>query len=655
MARVTAAWARAVVLAAASFLTAADPQPALGADPPTPEQTRANDTAVAYLNELRQAAGLDPVVADLAAMRAALNHTRYQQINATDPTLVGLDERGVPRGHSEVAGKPGFTGTTPQDRYLAAGGKADWYCRENGGVVPNGDPRQEIFQLMGAPIHRDSLLGDVEAIGFGAALPIGETGVLVCRSSGRKVTPRSVPWPHDGMRKVPLRFRGELPDPSPDPTHTYGYPITVTRSGDTAGRISRLTLRDERGPVPVVPARTLQTYETGYIYFPVEPLRPATRYTVDATFVSSAGTEQLAWSFTTQNAPPTIPRPAQERNDPGGLRIAWDVEGIASGFVVDRDLVVERGSYRVERSWTLPSTARFFIDPGPFPAGIANYIHFVRALDENAQSGHSVATTHVRFIDAPIGPVWHSQWVAQSPYPTMAPGEVRAFWVEFVNLGNQPWIRGSWSTEAHLALNGDDQRPATAWGMDPGTWLAKDRLATHDQAVVAPGEIGRFSFRVRAPVAPGEYVLNLRPVIDGITWMEDNGVFWPITVVAPYHSRWVDQSSYPTLARGDVATVTVRFRNTGTATWIKGTTAEVRLGLDGDDRTFSQGGMALEWPFPERPAIQAEASVPPSGIATFTFKIRGATAGTYRLHVRPVIDGVAWLEDDGVFLVVTVR
>ena len=46
----------------------------------------------------------------------------------------------------------------------------------------------------------------------------------------------------------------------------------------------------------------------------------------------------------------------------------------------------------------------------------------------------------------------------------------------------------------------------------------------------APGGVGTFSFQVRAPLTPGTYALHLRPVIDGTTWMEDQGVFLIITV-----------------------------------------------------------------------------------------------------------------------------
>jgi len=61
-------------------------------------------------------------------------------------------------------------------------------------------------------------------------------------------------------------------------------------------------------------------------------------------------------------------------------------------------------------------------------------------------------------------------------------------------------------------------------------WLWDDRIATTTAPTVAPGEIAEFRFNVRAPVIPGTYRLNLRPVIDGTVWMEDQGVFWLIVV-----------------------------------------------------------------------------------------------------------------------------
>ena len=123
---------------------------------------------------------------------------------------------------------------------------------------------------------------------------------------------------------------------------------------------------------------------------------------------------------------------------------------------------------------------------------------------------------------------WHSRWHSQSDYLVMSPGQVANFWIKFTNTGTETWNRGIWGRQANLGLNGDDKAPYRL-GM-AANWLWDDRIATTIVPVVSPGEIGEFRFNVRAPMARGTYRLNLRPVIDGTVWMEDQGVFWLIVV-----------------------------------------------------------------------------------------------------------------------------
>jgi hypothetical protein len=61
-------------------------------------------------------------------------------------------------------------------------------------------------------------------------------------------------------------------------------------------------------------------------------------------------------------------------------------------------------------------------------------------------------------------------------------------------------------------------------------WLWDDRIATTTAEFVRPSEVAEFRFAVRAPTSRGVYRLDLRPVIDGTTWMEDQGVFRIIEV-----------------------------------------------------------------------------------------------------------------------------
>src|SRR6185503_4523966 len=57
-----------------------------------------------------------------------------------------------------------------------------------------------------------------------------------------------------------------------------------------------------------------------------------------------------------------------------------------------------------------------------------------------------------------------------------------------------------------------------------------DRVAIQTEPRVGPGDIATFVFRVRAPATPGVYPLKLRPVVDGVTWLEDAGIVSLVTV-----------------------------------------------------------------------------------------------------------------------------
>jgi hypothetical protein len=124
---------------------------------------------------------------------------------------------------------------------------------------------------------------------------------------------------------------------------------------------------------------------------------------------------------------------------------------------------------------------------------------------------------------------------------------------------------------------------------------------------------------------------------------------------AALHSKLVSRSTDPTIGIGTVATLTLTFSNAGTASWVRGGPSEARLGVKEEDRTFVNLGMAVDWPHPARPAVQREPSVAPGQTATMSFAVRGVQAGVFRLQLRPVVEGVAWMEDEGIVVVVTVR
>lgn len=128
----------------------------------------------------------------------------------------------------------------------------------------------------------------------------------------------------------------------------------------------------------------------------------------------------------------------------------------------------------------------------------------------------------------------------------------------------------------------------------------------------------------------------------------------PLPKAADLDSAWVSQTAPAQIAVGAETTVTFKFKNTGKAAWTRGTGSEASLAFVGNATKFNPQ-MAVNWPQPDRPAVQAEEVVAPGDVATFSFKVKGVAPGTYRIDVRPAVIAVGWLRDQGVFTEVIVR
>jgi hypothetical protein len=290
----------------------------------------------------------------------------------------------------------------------------------------------------------------------------------------------------------------------------------------------------------------------------------------------------------------------------------------------------------------------------PLAAGTTYHVRFdINVNGVMATNEWDFTTAGGSAAPPPPSQTFHAAFQSESAWPTLAPGTSTSLTVKFQNTGTATWQKGVAGKQANLGLNGDTLAFASL-GMNDG-WLSANRLATTVESNVGPGQTGTFTFNVRAPSTPGTYRLPLRPVIDGVTWMEDSGVFMVIVSASSYHSKWASQSAYPTLRAGQTsASLSIAFTNTGSSPWVKGVLGqEARLGINLDDVTWA--ALGVNWPLQNRVAAQSEATVASGQRATFTFQVKApATPGVYSIHLRPVIDGTAWMEDEGVFLVVTV-
>jgi hypothetical protein len=120
------------------------------------------------------------------------------------------------------------------------------------------------------------------------------------------------------------------------------------------------------------------------------------------------------------------------------------------------------------------------------------------------------------------------------------------------------------------------------------------------------------------------------------------------------------------LCAGERSIATVAYYNTGSRGWVRSRLGEVAyLGTwdrePGQDQPSILGGdggrgsPATGWPRFNRVALQPAAYVGPGQVAWFQFTVQAPTLpGTYRLGIRPLIEGATWMEDFGVFWVVTV-
>ncbi len=144
-------------------------------------------------------------------------------------------------------------------------------------------------------------------------------------------------------------------------------------------------------------------------------------------------------------------------------------------------------------------------------------------------------------------PGYHAAWYGQSGVPTLCPGGTATLTIAYYNSGSIGWyprgsappLLGTWNPDpgqdrpSYLGGDGTGGSPRTGWP-------AADRPARVQSDYVGPGQVAWFQFSVKAPPVAGVYRLAVRPLIEGVSWLEDYGVYWYIVVKA-------DDSSVPPL------------------------------------------------------------------------------------------------------------
>src|SRR4051812_15064261 len=140
-------------------------------------------------------------------------------------------------------------------------------------------------------------------------------------------------------------------------------------------------------------------------------------------------------------------------------------------------------------------------------------------------------------------PGYHAYWYGQSGYPTLCPGQTSLATVAFYNSGSRAWSSiFVHDGNAPISLGtsgptpGQDQRSILGgngtYGSPETRWSDFNRVAIQPAPWIGPNQVAWFQFTVKAPPTPGTYLLYLRPLMEGVQWLEDFGVYWQVTVRA---------------------------------------------------------------------------------------------------------------------------
>ncbi len=219
------------------------------------------------------------------------------------------------------------------------------------------------------------------------------------------------------------------------------------------------------------------------------------------------------------------------------------------------------------------------------------------------------------------------------------------------NIGGSTWYNNG-SFPIHLGTSNPQDRSSSFYD---SSWLDIPRPAGLQEGSVAPGGVGTFVFKIKAPNTPGVYKEYVNPLAEGLVWMNNPLVNFYIVVNSPlYNSEFSSKDMPQTLYTGDTYTATIRFKNTGGVTWQKNGVNPVRLGT-ANPQDRSSAFATSNWLGPNRPVGLNEDSVLPGQTGSFTFVMQASqTPGTYNEGFRVLAEGLEWF-GSGVSTSITVK
>ncbi len=343
----------------------------------------------------------------------------------------------------------------------------------------------------------------------------------------------------------------------------------------------------------------------------------------------------------------------------GGIKLSWSkYENTADSLKILRSTSNQNPKYPDEAYKSINDlTTTDFVDTS-VNDGTKYYYRLAAYQDDQVVEYSDVVNIKYDLADdggqdvTKYGNVFLAQWLGQSNYWYLRPGEKRKVWIEFKNVGDALWsIDGT--NALHLATERNKDRLSGFFDQD--SWLSGNRIAATNAEDVMPGEVLRFEFEILAPYQEGSYNEYFGLVSENKQWLNDMGVYWNFTVTNKdiYSAAWLDQSDYLTLNQGESGSSWVEFVNNGTASWEKEGVNAIHLGTNNPQDRASSFFDAKTWLNNNRIGLE-QTEVLPGTVGRFSFGVMAKNLGTFTEYFRPIVENKEWLKDQGVFLRYTV-
>ena len=115
-------------------------------------------------------------------------------------------------------------------------------------------------------------------------------------------------------------------------------------------------------------------------------------------------------------------------------------------------------------------------------------------------------------------------------YMTLETGDTAEQYLSFTNTGTKTWF----STGAvPVRLGASNPNDRTSPFFNAADWAGPNRPTALDEAEVAPGKIGTFTWILKAPAQAGSYREYYAPVAEGVTWMAPTAQYYLDYTVIP--------------------------------------------------------------------------------------------------------------------------